>query len=76
VEILELDSEDVESGFAARFLDACGVPGVEIPRAVERARSEIATAGLVLLEVTLLDAVAHARTITAPSAVVPPAAAV
>ena len=28
----ELDADDVESGFAARFLDACGVPADECCR--------------------------------------------
>jgi hypothetical protein len=76
VEVLEVDAEEVESGFAARFLDACGVPEAEIALAVERACAEIATAGLALLSVTLEDGVAHARTISASSTAVPPAAAV
>jgi Stage II sporulation protein E (SpoIIE) len=76
VEILEVDAEEVESGFAARFLDACGVAEAEIAIAVEQARPEIATAGLALLEVRLEDGVAHARVIAAPAAAAPPAAAV
>jgi hypothetical protein len=75
VEILEVDSEDVESGFAVRFLDACGVQDAEIALAVEQARAEIATSGLALLEVTLEVGAAHARTISAPSTAAPPAAA-
>jgi Stage II sporulation protein E (SpoIIE) len=61
VELLELDGEDVDSGFAARFLDACGMPETEATALVEQARELVAASGLAVLEVTLERGVSTAR---------------
>ena len=53
IEVLEFDADEVESGFVARFLDACGVPPIESEPAVERARELVRSAGFGLLEVTM-----------------------
>ena len=47
IEVLEFDADDVDSGFVARFLDACGVPAIEPePAIVERARELVRSARL------------------------------
>jgi len=74
IEVLELDPEDVESGFAERFLEACDVPARELAVTVERAGSIVESDGHALLEVTIADGVASAR-IDAARAAAPPAAA-
>jgi hypothetical protein len=60
VEVLELDADDVESGFMNRFLDACGVPAGERALAVEQARATVEAAGRALLEVTVADGLGRA----------------
>jgi Stage II sporulation protein E (SpoIIE) len=75
VEILELDADDVDSGFAARFLDVCGVPADDQDTLVEQARAAIDSSGLALLEITVDSGTARARVTSAPSAAAPPAAA-
>jgi hypothetical protein len=74
VEVLELDPEDVESGFAGRFLEACDVPAGELAAAVERAQAIVESDGRALLEVTISDGVAHTR-VGAADVAAPPAAA-
>jgi hypothetical protein len=61
VEVLELDPDDVDSGFAARFLEACGVPEGELAPIVSQARNLLSSNGLVLLEVTVADGLGRAR---------------
>jgi hypothetical protein len=61
VETLELDPDDVDSGFAARFLEACGVPEGKLAQIVSQARDLLSSNGLVLLEVTLADGLGRAR---------------
>ena len=46
IEVLELDPDDVDSGFAARFLDACGVPPDDLPATVELAHEIVSTGRL------------------------------
>jgi serine phosphatase RsbU (regulator of sigma subunit) len=60
VEVLELDADDVESGFMNRFLDACGVPAGERELAVEQARATVEAGGRALLEVTVADGLGRA----------------
>jgi hypothetical protein len=75
IERLELDPDDLASGFGERFLDSCHV--AESERAVlDEARRVVASSGIALLEVTISDGVGHARvgepadgSATAPSAV-------
>jgi hypothetical protein len=74
VELLELDSDDVESGFAEQFLEVCEVPAGEVAAAVERARAIVASDGRALLEITIADGVARAR-VGAVDAPAPSAAA-
>jgi hypothetical protein len=74
VEVLELDPEDVESGFAGRFLEACDVPAGELAATVERAHAIVESDGRALLEVTISDGVARAR-VDAAAVAAPPAAA-
>jgi serine phosphatase RsbU (regulator of sigma subunit) len=61
VELLELDAEDLDGGFAERFLEACGVPAGELDLAREQARAAVATHGRALLEVTVSDGLGRAR---------------
>jgi hypothetical protein len=75
VELLELDADDIESGFAARFLDACGVPAGDIPVVVEQAREAVSSAGLALVEVTIAAGVGSAHVTPAPEPTAPQAAA-
>jgi hypothetical protein len=74
VEVLEFDAGEVESGFVARFLDACGVTGADRTAAIEAARALVTSSGLGLLEVTMSDAAAHARVLPVTEAAAPPAA--
>jgi hypothetical protein len=74
VEVLELDPDDVDSGFAERFLEVCEVPAGELAATVERARAIVESDGRALLEVTISDGVARARVGSAEAAA-PPAAA-
>jgi hypothetical protein len=74
VEVLELDADDVDSGFAERFLAVCEVPAGELAASVERARAIVESDGRALLEVTISDGVARARVGSAEAAA-PPAAA-
>jgi len=74
VEVLELDPDDVDSGFAERFLEVCEVPAGELAAAVDRARAIVESDGLALLEITSSDGVARARVGSAEAAA-PPAAA-
>jgi stage II sporulation SpoE-like protein len=72
VEILELDPDDVESGFATRFLEACGVPAGELAVTVEQARATVSSQGLALLEVTIAGGLGRAR-VSGADATAPPA---
>jgi len=74
VEVLEFDSDEVESGFLARFLDACGVPALDQQATVEHARRLVSATGLVLLEVTLSAGAAQARVLPVAEREAPPAA--
>jgi serine phosphatase RsbU (regulator of sigma subunit) len=74
VEVLELDADDVASGFAARFLEACGVPAGGIALAVAEARAAVGASGRAVVEVTIRDGIGRAR--VSGGAAAPPAAAV
>jgi hypothetical protein len=72
LEVLELDQDDLDSDFAARFLDACGVPADELPAAVELAREIVSAEGLALLRVGIGDGGAHAAVVPVRRAAAPP----
>jgi hypothetical protein len=72
VEVLELDREDVESGFALRFLEACDVPAGELAVAVEQAGATVEADGHALLEITIADGMGRVR-VSAAGTSVPPA---
>lgn len=74
VEVLELDPDDIDSGFAARFLEACLVPPHELATTVEQARTVAASGGLPLIEITIAAGAGRAHVSAAPS--VAPAASV
>jgi serine phosphatase RsbU (regulator of sigma subunit) len=74
IELLEFDADDVESGFAERFLDVCGVPEAERAAIVEQASAAVRTDGIALLEVTVGDGSWGARVIPAPARSAPAAA--
>jgi len=74
VEVLEFDFEEVESGFVARFLDACGVPEPDLAETVERAREMASSAGVGLLEITISGDAARARVLPAVLREAPPTA--
>jgi len=61
IELLDLDAEDLESGLARRFLEACGVPAAELALAVEEARGAVGAEGRALIEVTVAEGVGQAR---------------
>jgi hypothetical protein len=61
IELLDLDGDDIESGFARRFLEACGVPAAELALAVDEARATADADGRPLLEVTVAEGTGHAR---------------
>ena len=67
VEVLELEAEDVETGFAERFLEACRVPEHEVAPAVGLARAATQTGRRALLEVTIASGVGRARVSAAGS---------
>ena len=73
VELLELAADDVESGFARRFLDACDVPADDLAVTIEQARAATSADGRALLEVTISPAGGRAR-VTGEPAAAPPAA--
>jgi hypothetical protein len=73
-EVLEVDADDVDSGFARRFLDACGVPAGHVALALDEARAGVEANERALLEVTV-DEGRGSATVRAPEAAVPPAAA-
>ena len=73
VEMLEIDSDDLDSGFARRFLAACGVPARRVAVAIDQARATVRSQGLALLEVTVADGGA-AVTVAAPEAPAPASA--
>jgi hypothetical protein len=75
VEVLELDADDVDSGFAARFLDVCDVPAGEQAVLVERARELVASNGLAVLEITIADSGTLVRVAPASEPAEPDAAA-
>jgi len=75
IEVLELDADDLDSGFAARFIDACGVPADDLPATVELAREIVSTDGMALLQVAIADGVARAAVMPVPQAAAPPTAA-
>jgi hypothetical protein len=68
VELLELDAEDLDSGYAQTFLDTCDVPEAEAAAALDEARAAVAGGGHALLEVTCADGAGRARVIAADSA--------
>ena len=70
VEMLEIDSDDLDSGFARRFLAACGVPAGRVTVAIDHARTTVESQGRALLEVTVADGRATA-TVAAPDAPAP-----
>jgi hypothetical protein len=74
VEVLEFDAEEVENGFLARFLDACGVPEQDRPATVESAREMSIATGLAVLEVTMAGDATRARILPALEREAPPAA--
>ena len=75
IEVLELDPDDLDSGFAARFLDACGVPADDLPATIELAHEIVSADGLALLQVAIADGVARAGVLPVPQAAAPPTAA-
>jgi Stage II sporulation protein E (SpoIIE) len=68
VEVLELDQEDLDSGFAERFLDACEVPAAEVAAIIEQARATVESQGRALLEVTVAHRRGSARVTAAETA--------
>jgi hypothetical protein len=66
VEVMQLDADDIDSGFAARFLDACGVPEDESAVTLEQARAEVSAGGLALIEITMGNGMAGTRVTVAP----------
>ena len=64
----------MESGFVVRFLDACGVPELELAETVERARETASSAGVGLLEITISGDAAQARVLPAALREAPPTA--
>ncbi len=73
IEVLELDAEDLDSGFARRFLDACGVPDGHAALAIDEARAAVEAQGRALLEVTVAEGRGSAS-VTAQDTAAPPAA--
>jgi hypothetical protein len=73
-EVLEVDAEDLDCGFAERFLTACGVPAGHITLAIDQARVTVDAHGRALLEVTVEEgrgsASVSATDAAAPSAAV------
>ena len=53
--MLEIDSDDLDSGFARRFLAACGVPAGRVAVAIDEAGTSVRSQGRALLEVTVAD---------------------
>jgi hypothetical protein len=70
IEMLEIDSDDLDSGFARRFLAACGVPAGRVAIAIDEAGKTVRSQGRALLEVTVADGRA-AATVAAPEAPAP-----
>jgi hypothetical protein len=70
VELLEIDSDDLDSGFARRFLAACGVPAGRVAVTIDQARTIVGSQGLALLEITVADGRA-AATVAAAEAAAP-----
>jgi serine phosphatase RsbU (regulator of sigma subunit) len=75
IELLELDRDDVDSGFAKHFLEACGVPDGERAVAVEEARAAVGADGVALLEVTVGNGSGSAHVMPAPAGAAPASAA-
>jgi hypothetical protein len=75
IEVLELDGDDVDSGFAERFLQACDVPEADRAVAVEQACAAIGADGVALLEVTVGNGSGSARVTAVPGRSAPAAAA-
>jgi hypothetical protein len=73
VEILEIDLDDLDSGFARRFLRACGVPAGHVAIAIDEARAGVSSHGRALLEVRVADGLGSATVMT-PETAPPPAA--
>jgi hypothetical protein len=67
VEVLELDPDDIDSGFAARFLKACLVPPRELATTIEQARTVAASGALPLIEITIAGGVGRPHVSAAPS---------
>ena len=73
VEMLEIDADDLDSGFARRFLDACGVPAGHVALSIDEARAAVEAQGRALLEV-VVDEGRGSASVSAPDAAAPPAA--
>jgi hypothetical protein len=71
VEIVEIDADDIASGFAARFLAACGVPAGGIAVAIDDALAALGTRGQAVVEVTIADGRGRARVSDAGTAATP-----
>jgi serine phosphatase RsbU (regulator of sigma subunit) len=71
VEILEVDPDDLASGFAERFLEACGVPAAELAGTIEQARAGVESRGRALVEVTVNGQAGQAR-VSAADLAAPP----
>jgi Stage II sporulation protein E (SpoIIE) len=71
VEVLELDPDDIESGFAERFLGACKVAAGELAGTIEQARATVESNGRALVEITIADGLGRAR-VSAADAAAPP----
>jgi hypothetical protein len=68
IELLELDADDLDSGYAATFLEACNVPEDEAVAAVEEARAAVESGGHALFEVTCANGCGSARVVMGGSA--------
>jgi serine phosphatase RsbU (regulator of sigma subunit) len=61
IETLVLDAEDIASGVAERFLDACDMPEDQAVTVVEALSAAVEAAGGAVLEVTIDDSDVHVR---------------
>lgn len=68
VELLELDADDLDSGYAQTFLEVCDVPEGEAVAAIEEARAAVERGGTALLEVTCALGEGRARVVANDSA--------
>ena len=73
LEELEVDRATLSSGWAQRFLVACGVEPARVARALREAHAIIARSGTAVVEVRVGEALAEVR-VTPPSAITLPIA--